>query len=248
MANSSPGAIVAFWTFVIVFAPWAFALMRGRLPFAKHERTKGTGPDIAPRFPAGYGACLPPHGVFPVSLARAAPPAVSGTIERAARHEAGMNTTEAAYTDIPGVAIQVSRDIVVASIQVDLDDSVLARFREDLLRRIHETGSRGVILDVSGLETLDSDEFASLRRVITMSAIMGAESVLVGLRPGVVSALVEAGADVDGLRAAINLDAAFALLQPEPEPEPESEVEAEADADREDGLPLEPEQDVLDER
>ena len=53
-----------------------------------------------------------------------------------------------------------------------------------------------------------------------MTAIMGAECVLVGLRPGVVSSLIEAGADVDGLRAAINLDAAYAMLQPEPEAEP----------------------------
>jgi rsbT antagonist protein RsbS len=152
------------------------------------------------------------------------------------------------YADIPGVAIQVSRDVVVASIQVDLDDDVLARFREDLLRRVHETGSRGVILDLSGLETLDSEEFAALRRIITMSTIMGAESVLVGLRPGVVSALIEAGANVDGLRAAINLDAAYALLQPEPEPEPESEADADADNEREKNLPLAPEQTPGDEQ
>jgi rsbT antagonist protein RsbS len=152
------------------------------------------------------------------------------------------------YADIPGIAMQVSRDIVVASIQVDLDENVLARFREDLLRRIHETGSRGVILDVSGLETLDTDEFSALRRIITMSTIMGAESVLVGLRPGVVSALIEAGADVDGLQAAINLDAAFALLEPEPESEPESEAGSDADAEPEDDLPREPEQTDGDER
>ena len=152
------------------------------------------------------------------------------------------------YADIPGIAMQVSRDVVVASIQVDLDDDVLARFRDDLLQRIHETSSRGVILDVSGLETLDSDEFAALRRIITMSTIMGAESVLVGLRPGVVSALIEAGADVDCLRAAINLDAAFALLQPEPEPEPESEAGADADADPEYDLALESEPSPGDER
>jgi len=139
------------------------------------------------------------------------------------------------YADIPRVAIQVSRDVVVASIQGDLDDDILARFREDLLRRIHETGSRGVILDASGLETLDSDEFAALRRIITMSTIMGAESVLVGLRPRIVSALIEADVDVDGLRSAINLDSAFALLQPAPE----SEAGADTDADRDDNLPLE---------
>jgi rsbT antagonist protein RsbS len=152
------------------------------------------------------------------------------------------------YADIPGIAMQVSRDVVVASIQVDLDENVLARFREDLLQRIHETGSRGVILDVSGLETLDSDEFAALRRIITMSAIMGAESVLVGLRPGVVSALIEAEADVDGLQAASNLDAAFAMLEPEPEAEPESEAEADPEADPGDDLPPEPEQATESER
>jgi rsbT antagonist protein RsbS len=147
------------------------------------------------------------------------------------------------YADIPGIAMQVSRDVVVASIQVDLDENVLDRFREDLLRRIHETSSRGVILDVSGLQTLDSEEFAALRRIITMSTIMGAECVLVGMQPGVVSSLVEAGADVDGIRAASNLDAAFAMLQPEPEVEPESEAEADPapDSDAEGDPPLEPE-------
>jgi rsbT antagonist protein RsbS len=113
------------------------------------------------------------------------------------------------YEDIPGVAMQVSREILVASIQVDLDDDVMARFRDDLLRRLHETGSRGVILDLSGLETLDTEEFVSLRRIITMTTVMGAESILVGMRPGIVSSLIEANADVDGLRAAIDLDAAF---------------------------------------
>jgi rsbT antagonist protein RsbS len=141
-----------------------------------------------------------------------------------------MNTN-----DIPMVSIQVSRDIVVASIQVDLDDDVLARFQEDLLQRVHATGSAGVILDLSGLETLDSHEFAALRRIVAMVKIMGADTVLVGLRPGVVSALIEAGADVDGLRSTINLDAAFVLLQPEPDPTPEPDTEAEADADAESG-------------
>jgi rsbT antagonist protein RsbS len=154
------------------------------------------------------------------------------------------------HADISGVAIQVSRDIVVASIQVDLDDDVLDRFREELLSRIHETGSQGVILDVSGLETLDSSEFAALRRIITMCTIMGAKSVLVGLRPGVVSALIEAGAEVDGLRAAIDLDSAFTLLQPEPEidPDRESEAGAEPVTDPDDDLLLESEQKLRDER
>lgn len=113
--------------------------------------------------------------------------------------------------------MQVSRNVVVASIQVDLDDDVLSLFEEDLLGRVHETNSRAVILDVSGLETLDSTEFKALRRIIAAVTIMGTESILVGLQPGVVSALIEVGADVDGLRTAVDLDAAFELLEPEPE-------------------------------
>ena len=149
----------------------------------------------------------------------------------------------ALHTDIPRVAMQLSRGVVVASIQVDLDDDVLARFREDLLERIHETGSKGVILDMSGLETLDFEEFAALRRIMDMTRLMGAESVLVGLKPGVVSALIEMGADVDGLRAAINLDAGLALLEPkhrlEPEPSSAEELDREDDAPLEAGTPPE---------
>jgi rsbT antagonist protein RsbS len=137
------------------------------------------------------------------------------------------------HVDVPRVAIQVSRDVVVASIQVDLDEDVLARFRDDLLRRIHDTGSRGVILNVSSLETLDSHEFTALRRIIAMCEIMGAEAVLVGMRPGVVSSLIEVGADIDGLRAAFDLDAAFTLLESQPDAEPEhiDEVAAGSDSD-----------------
>ncbi len=137
------------------------------------------------------------------------------------------------YADTPGIALQVSRGLVVASIQVDLDEDVLARFREDLLRRIHESDSRGAVLDLSGLETLDTAEFESLRKIVTMIGIMGAQPVLVGMKPGVVSGLIEAGADVDGLRTAIDLDAAYELFHEEPETP--TEEEGEGDAAKADG-------------
>ena len=124
-----------------------------------------------------------------------------------------MSSTYNRLRDAPAIAIQLSRGIVVASIQVDLEDAVLLRFREDLLDKVHRSGSRGVILDVSGLETLDLHEFADLRQIISMVEIMGARAVLVGLQPGVVSALVGGGADIDGLHSALDLDAAFVQLQ-----------------------------------
>jgi rsbT antagonist protein RsbS len=58
-----------------------------------------------------------------------------------------------------------------------------------------------------------------------MARLLGAETVLVGLRPGVVSALIELGADVEGVQAALNIDAGFAMLQPEPTTEIETETE-----------------------
>lgn len=134
------------------------------------------------------------------------------------------------------VAIQVSRDVVVASIQVDLEEDVLTRFRSELLQRVQDTGTQGVILELSGLVTLDSREFGTLRRIISACEIMGAKTVLAGLQPGVVSALIETGAQVDGLRTAIDLDAAFALLNP---PDPETGIEETADV-TEDCVPEEP--------
>ena len=79
---------------------------------------------------------------------------------------------------------------------------------------------------------------------------MGTKSVLVGLQPGVVSALIEVGADVEGLQTAIDMDAAFALLEPEPqiEPEPDSEAGALETAAPEVFSPRESEQMFEDER
>ena len=115
--------------------------------------------------------------------------------------------------EIPGVPMQLSRGVLVASIQVDLDDAVLGRFRRELLERIHETSAKGVILDLSGIVVLDAAEFEALRRTVAMAAVMGARSVLVGLKPGIVSALMDTDVEVDGLMAALHLDDAFRLLE-----------------------------------
>jgi rsbT antagonist protein RsbS len=122
------------------------------------------------------------------------------------------------------ISLQVSRGIVVASIQTDLEEGVLSRFQRDVLDRIHAVEARGLVLELSGLETLDPEEFEGLRRVMRMARIMGTESVLVGLSPGIVSALVTSGADVDGLRATLDIDEALGMFD-EPEiAEPEEDA------------------------
>ena len=88
---------------------------------------------------------------------------------------------------------------------------------------------------LSGLETLDTAEFVSLRRIITMTTVMGAESILVGMRPGIVSSLIEANADVDGLQAAVDLDAAFDWFLRDREAASDDAAEADDNEDALDG-------------
>ena len=114
---------------------------------------------------------------------------------------------------IPRIPLQVSRGCVVASIQVELSSEVLAQFQQDLLQLLHTSGAASVILDVAGVDIMDAEDFDSLRRSMAMAELMGARCLLAGLQPGVVAALVELGARVDDVEAALDLDAAFGRLE-----------------------------------
>ena len=121
--------------------------------------------------------------------------------------------------DVPRIPLQRARNCVVASLQVDLDESILARFQVDLLEFLARGGAAsGVLLDVSGVDVLDVDEFLALKRVMDMVAVMGSRPILAGLKPGVVSALVSMGLSGDGLETALNLDDAFSRVEGSPEP------------------------------
>jgi rsbT antagonist protein RsbS len=111
------------------------------------------------------------------------------------------------------IPLQVVRGCVVASIQIDLDPEVLRQLRNDLLERVQLSNAEGVILDVSGVDILDLDDYNGLRSTMEMAEVMGARSILSGLKPGVVSALIDLGADPEGVNAVLNLDNAFQLLE-----------------------------------
>lgn len=115
------------------------------------------------------------------------------------------------------VPIQLIQGCLVASIQLDLTDDVLDAFRRDLLDRVASTRVSGVVLDVSGVDVMDSTDFESLRSTMRMVSVMGATAVIVGLKPGIVSALVALDVDTSDVVAALNLDDALRLLsQPAP--------------------------------
>ena len=115
------------------------------------------------------------------------------------------------------IPLQISRDCVVASIQVDLDDEVLRQFRDDLLGLLHRSGLVAVVLDVSGVDLMDGEDFRALRKIIAMTELMGSRAIVAGLSAGVVASLVELDVDLEDLETTLNLDAAFEALESEGE-------------------------------
>ena len=110
------------------------------------------------------------------------------------------------------IPMQLSRGCVVASLQIDLSEEVISRFRKDLLEFLRATGASSVILDVSGLDVIDRDDFDALKLAMSMAKLMGARSVVSGLKPGVVSSLIELGVDTKDINAALDLDDAFDVV------------------------------------
>jgi rsbT antagonist protein RsbS len=110
------------------------------------------------------------------------------------------------------IPLQISQGCIVASVQVDLRPDVLADFQSDVLGLVRDSGARAVIVDLSGVETIDPEEFEALRRTSDMVRLMGAQPVLSGLSAGVVSSLVDFDVNLTNVEAARSLDAAFALI------------------------------------
>jgi rsbT antagonist protein RsbS len=139
------------------------------------------------------------------------------------------------FQDVPRIATQVTRGIVVASVQADLIEAVLARFQNELLSLIHRVGARGVVFDLSGVDLLDSVEYHGLLRILKMAELLGAKTVISGLRPGIVSSLIDANVDTDGVVATLHTDDAITLIR---ESQKDEVVDDEADdlADIEDAM------------
>ncbi len=101
---------------------------------------------------------------------------------------------------------------LLASIQVDLGDTVATALQEDALQAIARTGSTALLLDVTALETIDSYVARVLVGTARMAGLMGADTVIVGLRPEVAATLVRMGFDVSEVRTALDIDEGLRLL------------------------------------
>ncbi|MFJ9523401.1 STAS domain-containing protein [Kitasatospora sp. NPDC101801] len=103
-------------------------------------------------------------------------------------------------------------DVLLVSIQMDLEDQTVLDLQEDLAERIVAVGARGVVIDITAVEIVDSFVGRMLATTAAISRMLDAETVVVGMRPAVAITLVELGLSLGGVRTAINLEKGLALL------------------------------------
>lgn len=103
-------------------------------------------------------------------------------------------------------------DTLIASIQTELRDAVAEAFQEDLLASIEKHGARGLVVDISGLDVVDSYVAHVLANTGRMARLMGTRTVLVGMRPEVAATLIRMGFTID-VETALDLEEGLILLR-----------------------------------
>jgi rsbT antagonist protein RsbS len=114
---------------------------------------------------------------------------------------------------VPRVPILRIGETLIATVQEDLYDRDALELQETLTGELERTGARGVLLDVSVVETVDSYLGRILRDIALGARLLGASTVVVGIQPAVAVTLVELGLELHGVRTALNPEKGMALLQ-----------------------------------
>jgi rsbT antagonist protein RsbS len=104
-------------------------------------------------------------------------------------------------------------EFLLVTIQVDMHDRLAMALQDDLTQTISKTEARGVLIDISTLEIVDSFIGRMLSNIAAMSRVLDAETVVVGMQPAVAITLVELGLSLPGVRTALNVDAGMELLR-----------------------------------
>lgn len=104
-------------------------------------------------------------------------------------------------------------DCLLVTIQVDMHDQLAMSLQEDLTAQIAKHASRGVLIDISSLEIVDSFIGRMLANIAAMSRVLDAQTVLTGMQPAVAITLVELGMSLPGIRTALNVERGMELLK-----------------------------------
>lgn len=104
-------------------------------------------------------------------------------------------------------------DLLLVTIQVDMHDRLAMTLQDDLTERIVRHSARGVLIDISALDIVDSFIGRMLSNTAAMARILDAETIVVGMQPAVAITLVELGLDLHGVKTALNVERGMALLK-----------------------------------
>jgi len=102
---------------------------------------------------------------------------------------------------------------LLVTIQVDMHDRIAMTLQDELTERIVSERARGVLLDISSVDVVDSFFGRMIGNIASMSRVLDAETVVVGMRPAVAITLVELGLALPNIRTALNVDAGMTLLK-----------------------------------
>jgi rsbT antagonist protein RsbS len=104
-------------------------------------------------------------------------------------------------------------DMLLVTVQVDLYDRLAENLEADLVQMIKKSGARGVLIDISAVSIIDSFMGRIIGNIATMSKILDAETVVVGMQPAVAITLVELGLPLKGVHSALNVERGMDLLR-----------------------------------
>ncbi len=115
--------------------------------------------------------------------------------------------------DIINIPILKIENFLIASIQVALHDLQAVQFKDAVLQRIYESKAKGVIIDLTATDVLDSFVGRLISDIAAMARLMGTTVVITGLQPAVAITLVELGLELPGIETALNLEKGIAKLR-----------------------------------